>query len=162
MKNFFQIIFLFSLFLLVQTHVWAVSSDVRVTQLTQFLKSYDSPLTPFAADFIKYGDKYGVDWKLLPAISGVESTFGKAIPFNSYNAYGWGGGEIVFASWEESIGVVTRSLRQNYINRGLTNVDLIGPVYCPPNRSWEINVKYFMQKLETFSPGQTASLKLSL
>lgn len=155
------IIFLF-LFLSTETKAWAASSDARVEKLTQFLNSYNSPLVKNAADFIKYADKYGVDWKLVPAITGVESTFGKAIPFNSYNAYDWANGQALFSSWEESIDIVTRSLRQNYINRGLTNPDLIGPVYCPPNRSWEVNVKYFMQKLETFSSEKTSSLKLSL
>lgn len=168
MKTLLKITIVFVLFFFSPQKVWADSSDVRVEKLTQFLKFYNSSLTDYAEDFVKYGDKYGVDWKLLPAIAGVESTFGKAIPYNSYskkssyNAYGWGGGEIVFTSWEESIDVVTKSLRQNYINRGLTNPDLIGPVYCPPNRSWEINVKFFMQKLEIFTPSDTSSLELSL
>ena len=57
--------------------------DTRVKVLTSYLKQYDSPLVPYAADFVETADKYNLDWRLVAAISGVESTFGKQIPYNS-------------------------------------------------------------------------------
>src|SRR3989344_9215484 len=64
--------------------------DNRVKILEEFLKQYNSPLVPHAVDFVKYADEYDLDWKLVASISGLESTFGKAIPYNSYNGWGWG------------------------------------------------------------------------
>ena len=78
-------------------------ADPRVTQLKRFLESYGSPLAPFAKNFIDSADRYQIDWRLVPAITGVESTFGKRIPFNSFNAYGWANGVYFFNSWEQSI-----------------------------------------------------------
>ena len=62
-------------------------TDSRTRILREFLKQYNSPLVPFAQDFVSIADKYSLDWKLVAAISGVESTFGKQIPYESYN--GW-------------------------------------------------------------------------
>ncbi len=174
MKNFFKLTLLvFLFFLLTGFPVSALEAgasaivqnptqDTRIAKLHGFLEFYNSPLTDYASVFIKAADKYGIDWKLVPAIAGVESTFGKAIPYNSYNAYGWAGGEYYFASWEDSVEIVSRALRANYYNRGLDSVAKISPVYCPPNKNWGIKVQYFMDKLENFSPKSTLALELSL
>ena len=136
--------------------------DNRVSKLRTFLQSYNSPLADFSSVFIKAADKYGIDWKLVPCISGVESTFGKAIPYNSYNAYGWANGEYYFQSWEDSIEIVSRTLRANYYNRGVDTVEKIAPIYAPPSTTWVRNVRFFMEKLENFSPKTTLALELSL
>src|SRR5258706_9253508 len=71
-------------------HQATLEPDVRVTRLHSFLQSYDSPLADEAKTFIQEADKNNLDWKLVAAISGVESTFGKQIPPGSYNGWGWG------------------------------------------------------------------------
>ena len=65
-------------------------TDERVTQLRDFLVFHDSPMAREAGHFVAEADRLGMDWKLVAAISGVESTFGKHIPRNSYNAWGRG------------------------------------------------------------------------
>ena len=125
--------------------------DPRIEKLSLFLESYGSPLSPFAADFIQAADRYQIDWKLVPAITGVESTFGKRIPFNSYNAYGWANGAYYFESWEQSIDHVSRVLREKYYDRGLDTPQKINPVYAPPSQVWAGKVCFFMNKLENFS-----------
>lgn len=137
-------------------------TDERIKKLTGFLKAYNSPLKSYAAVFIQNADKYNLDWKLIPAITGVESTFGKFIPYDSYNAYGWANGKYTFNSWEESIEVVSKALKQNYIDKGLNTIEKISPVYCPPNPTWGWKVKYFMEKLENFTPASASNLELSL
>lgn len=136
--------------------------DLRIEKLKRFLVSYNSPLTSYASEFVKVADKYNLDWKLIPAITGVESTFGKAIPYGSYNAYGWVNGAYYFASWEESIEIVGKSLRENYLDRGAYTVEKIAPIYAPPSQTWAWKVKYFMEKLENFVPENTLALELSL
>ena len=130
-----------------------IQSDIRVEKLRVFLTRYDSPLTPFAQDFVELADKYQIDWRLVPAITGVESTFGKQIPYHSYNAYGWNNGNYYFKSWEDSVTIVTKALKEKYYNRGLDNPYKIGPVYAPPSQTWAGKVSFFMQKIEDFEPG---------
>jgi hypothetical protein len=130
----------------------AVQPDIRVAQLETFLAKYNSPLTPYAQDFVAMADKYQIDWKLVPAITGVESTFGKQIPSYSYNAYGWNNGNFRFKSWEDSIEIVSKALREKYFDRGLNTPYKIGPVYAPPSKTWASKVSFFMQKIEDFDP----------
>ncbi|MDP3955314.1 MAG: hypothetical protein Q8Q15_03040 [bacterium] len=127
-------------------------NDMRVEKLTAFFNKYNSPLTPYAPEFIKAADFYNVDWKLVPAITGVESTFGKRIPYKSYNAYGWNNGVYKFESWEQSIWHVTKILRERYMNRGATSVQTISRIYAPPSSTWAGKVNFFMGKIEKTSP----------
>lgn len=121
--------------------------DYRVFTLRKFLVRFNSPLTPYSEDFIKTADYYGIDYRMVPAISGVESTFGKQIPPNSYNAYGWAGGAYKFKSWPDSINVVSMTLRKNYIDRGATSISKISRIYAPPSTTWGSKVKYFVGKI---------------
>ncbi len=124
----------------------AEDTDIRKVALKNIFKKYNSPLADSADAYIKYADENGVDWELLPAISGVESTFGKALPGGSYNAYGWGNGKIYFTSWEDGIKVIEQALRQNYINRGARNVWSIGPIYAA-SPTWSVRVDSFMSEI---------------
>jgi len=85
---------------------------------------------------------------MVAAISGVESTFGKRIPENSYNAYGWANGNYYFESWEDSIAIVSKTLREKYYDRGATTLNQIARRYAPPSSSWAWKVNYFMEKID--------------
>lgn len=124
--------------------------DYRERILRDYLISHNSPMADYANNFIYYADKYDIDWRLVPAIAGVESTFGKRIPTNSYNAYGWNNGKFSFTSWTESIEVVSKALRENYYNKGATSIDKIARRYAPPSNTWNWKVKYFMNKIDNF------------
>jgi hypothetical protein len=138
-------------------------SNQKTKQLQAFLEAYRSPLAPYARVFVEKAEQYQIDWRLVPAITGVESTFGRQIPYNSYNAYGWANGKANFGSWEESIEKVTKTLKEKYYNRGLDNPYKIGPVYAPPSRTWAGKVSHFMDEIENFKSGQKiASLTLTI
>lgn len=122
-------------------------SDFREATLRNFLEGYNSPLAGYSKEFISFADKYGLDWRLVPAITGVESTFGKRIPLNSYNAYGWANGAYSFESWEDSIEIVSKALRKNYIDRGAESIGEIARIYAPPSKTWAGKVKFFMKKI---------------
>jgi hypothetical protein len=138
-----------------------VQPDTRLEKLKVFLEKYNSPLAPYSEVFIKTADKYEIDWRLLPAITGVESTFGRQIPYNSYNAYGWNNGRYYFQSWEDSIEIVSKALKEKYYNRGLDNPYKIGPVYAPPSPFWGKRVDSFMERIES-SPGKNSLSTLVL
>ena len=128
-----------------------IKPDPRVKTLKEFLDSYRSPLIDYAVLLVETADKYQIDWRWVPAIAGVESTFGKKIPANSFNAYGWNNGNYSFRSWEDSIEVVTATLKTKYVNRGLDTPYKIGPVYAPPSPFWPRKVVYFMNQIEAFA-----------
>ena len=65
------------------------------------------------------------------AISGIESTFGKFIPYGSYNSFGYDNGQARFSSFDESIDVLGRYLYEMK-NRGLESVEKLGPIFTPP------------------------------
>lgn len=124
------------------------TADYRVDILKGFLTEYNSPLADYAPIFIEAADKYGLDWRFVPAITGVESTFGKRIPANSYNAYGWANGAYYFDSWEGSIELVSKTLREKYYDRGATSISKIARRYAPPSSTWAWKVRYFMDKID--------------
>lgn len=129
----------------------AKQMDRRAEVLQGYLAKYNSPMQYQAQDFIDAADASGLDWKLLPAIAGVESTFGKFIP-GGYNAWGWGvyGNQaIYFSSWREGMFTVSAGLRKNYINRGLTDPASINRMYSTSSH-WSSSVTYFLKDIEKF------------
>ncbi len=140
-------------------------NDERVSKLRAFLESYESPLVPFARDFVEVADKYDLDWRLLPAISGTESTFGKRFPQGSYNPFGWGiyGDQVLrFKSFREAMEAVANGLKARYPKEALKNMYRLGRIYngVTPS-SWSSKVMYFMKKLED-QPITVSQLSLSV
>ncbi len=123
--------------------------DYRVENLRNFLEKYNSPLALYAQDFVTYADINGLDYRLVPSISGVESTFGKFIPTNSFNAYGWANGDYNFTSWEDSIAHVSETLKSAYIDKGAPTIAKIAKSYAPPSVTWGNGVKFFVGKIDT-------------
>lgn len=139
-----------------------IAYDDRAQILKAYLLSHKSPLADYADEFVIAADLYGLpDWRLVPAISGVESTFGKAIPSQSFNAYGWANGAHAFNNWPESIAIVTKTLKQKYYDRGLTTIESIGRVYAPPSTTWAGKVHFFMKKIDDFALSNPNGLPLA-
>lgn len=138
--------------------------DLRVQALGNVLNRYKSILGPYAGSYVASADKYNVDWKLLPSIAGLESTFGRAYIEGTYNVYGWGSGRIYFKSWEDGIDEINSKLRSNYMDKwGAQNVWEIGPIYAE-SPTWAVRVNSFMTEIdnEYFALSTKESLKLNL
>jgi Ca2+-binding RTX toxin-like protein len=131
-----------------------IGLDSRIKILNNFLKQNDSPLAPYAADFVAMADKYNLDWKLVAAISGVESTFGKEIPNSSYNAWGWGvyGNNVInFKSWTDGIDTISQGLRERYMDQwGGQDIYQIGAMYASSS-AWPDHVEYYMNQIQDFA-----------
>lgn len=142
-----------------------ITPDHREKTLTAFLHKYNSPFADKAGIFIREADKNNLDWKLLVAISGVESTFGQAYPRGSYNAWGWGiygTNRHGFASWEDAIATISRELRERYMDKwGAQNVYQIGRYYAA-SPTWASRVSYFMGKIEAYESASTTSATLPI
>lgn len=140
-----------------QTLGASTSLDERAPLLKGYLKAKGSPLAPYAEEMIVTSDKYQFDWRLLPAIAGKESSFGRKIPWDkqeqkqSYNAWGWGiyGNQVLsFSSWEEGIEKVGAGLRDGYFNKNLMTLEDIMRYFTPrSDGSWARDVSYFMEEM---------------
>ncbi|MHB8362790.1 MAG: hypothetical protein ACYDBX_04195 [Patescibacteria group bacterium] len=131
------------------------TSNANVQILYNFLVSHGSPMAPYAGEFISAGLKYGVSWKLLVAISGVESGFGRVIPESvngalSYNGWGWTGGGSEFSgfsgfgSWPNAINSIAAGIGSSYRNESPYQMQ---PVYDPPNPTWAPKVQSYINQL---------------
>ncbi len=131
----------------VQT-VYAQEEDKRVEILKQFFIKKDSPLASSSAYLIETADKYGLDWTLMPAISGMESNFGKAMPKNSNNPFGVGGGHLMnFSTLYSAIDYEGNLLSKQY---KLAANNAIGSIYCPKyecNQNWATIVTDFSEEI---------------
>jgi hypothetical protein len=127
--------------------------DNRAQILRDYLEKRNSPLAGSASTFIEQADRYNLDWRLVAAISGLESGFGKQIPVNSYNGWGWGiyGNNVKrFNSWDEAIETISQGLRENYVNKmGTDNVYSIGRIYAA-SPTWAVRVESFMMDISRF------------
>lgn len=127
-------------------------SDSRVVNLKTFFRKYNSPLYDYAEKIVEVSDKYGFDYRLLPAIAMQESNLCRVIPPNSYNCWGWGiYGDLVtkFNSYDEAIETVAKGLKKEYIDKGLITASQIMKKYTPPSKgSWAYGVNTFMKMLE--------------
>ena len=121
--------------------------DDRAQILEKFLKSRNSPMTSDAAKLVKIADKYNLNWKLLPAIAGVESHYGQAIPQGSYNPYGWNNGGTYFKDWSQASEVVASGIRTRYLPTGEVTPYIIGPSYAA-NPLWASHVANYMHQID--------------
>lgn len=124
----------------------------REAKLKAFLQKYNSPMTDNAGTFIRVADEYGIDYRLLPAISCLESGCGKQMPYQSYNAFGWGvygGNYISFEDFDDAIETVGAGLNKGYFSKGANTVEKIAPIYNPPNPiEWGGNIRMYMNMIE--------------
>ena len=130
------------------------SKDGRHIIISNFFKKYASPLSSYGQNFVTIADKYQLDFRLLPAISMQESNGGKKIVRNSFNPFGYGIYDnlvVRFKGWEEGIEKVAKTLREDYLNQGLTTPKKIMTKYTPPALSkggnWAKGVSVFMEEL---------------
>ncbi|MFC1700126.1 hypothetical protein ACFLZ4_00590 [Patescibacteria group bacterium] len=130
------------------------SRESRVKALEGFFEEVNSPLKPQASTFVEVADKYGIDYKLLPAISCIESSCGVKLIEGSFNPFGWGiygNNAIYFESWEDGIETVAKGIRENYFSKGFNTPEKMAPIYTPPNSAnWLYAVRGFMYRIESY------------
>jgi hypothetical protein len=94
------------------TKVEVSVNDIRAEKakaIDTYFKERSMPLEGTGMTFVLVAEKYGLDWRLLPAIGVRESSGGKAAC--GYNAFGWGSCKLHnFNSYEEAIEALGRNL----------------------------------------------------
>jgi hypothetical protein len=138
-----------------QISIEVVTSDARPLLVKNYLSRYSSPLVPFFEEIVKVSDKYNLDFRLLVAIAQQESNLCKKIPPNSHNCWGFGiYGEKVtrFDSYPQALETVAKTLKSQYIDKGLDTPEKIMVKYTPPSVAlggpWAKGVNQFMGEME--------------
>lgn len=125
--------------------------DPRIGILTKFLGKYNSPLTEYTKDIIDKADKYGLDWRLIPAIAMQESTLCLKAPKDTNNCWGfgiYGKKRTSFDNLSQAIEVVSKTLASEYQGKGLIEPAQIMTKYTPSNTgAWAENVSYVMNRI---------------
>ncbi len=86
----------------------------RAAKIDAVLARYDSPLEGYGKKFVEAADENGIDFRLVAAIAGQESTFGKHACKKAANSFlGYGSCKISFKSVDEAIEKVSASLGGN-------------------------------------------------
>lgn len=128
------------------------SADARPEIVKKYLTFYNSPLIPYAEEIVEISDKYGLDFRLIPAIAQQESNLCKVIPPGSHNCWGWGinsASNLGFESYSHAIETVSRGIKRGYLDEGLTTPDAIMTKYTPhSDGSWARGVNEFMAAMQ--------------
>ena len=128
------------------------TQDIRVANLKYFFRKYESVLYDQSEFIVKMADQFKLDYRLIPAIAMQESGLCKNIYECAYNCWGWGiyGNTVTrFGSYEEAIETISRGLKTNYIDKGLTTPEDIMRKYTPPSTgSWAFGVNFFLKIIE--------------
>lgn len=132
--------------------------DARPLLLHDFLLRFDSPMANYADLIVQEADNNGIDYRMVVAIAMCESNLGKRMPSKkSHNAWGIAvytnePSGAVFNDWNYAIKWVSKYIRTNYKERGLTGLKEIGAVWAPPSvekgYSWSNCVETFMQTIQ--------------
>ena len=93
-------------------------SDPRGERLEAFFKAYDCPAPLHVEEYLRAADSHALDYRLLPAISLVESTCGAFEKLN--NRWGWDSAQTGFSSVPEGIEFISAQLAENPHYKGKT------------------------------------------
>ena len=80
----------------------------RAAKIDAYYGKHKLPLTGYGMKMVLASEKYGIDWRLIPAIGMRETTGGKFACYN--NPFGWGSCKIKFSSFDEAIESLARNL----------------------------------------------------
>src|SRR3989338_11183407 len=126
-------------------------NDLRPYIVSRFLSK--TPLEPYSQYIVEVSDKYGIDYRLIPAIAMKESGGGVTIDQSTHNAWGWENGITNFSSWESAIETVGKTLKKNYIAKGLVTPEQIMVVYAPPQvetgGKWAQDINLLFSQMES-------------
>jgi len=121
--------------------------DFRTIRLKKFFAKLHCPVVYLAEDFVHTADENQLDWRLLPSISVVESSGGKA--YKNNNIFGWNNGDTAFPSIRAGLHEVAFRLGRSPLYR---NRDLVGKLRLyNPDQSYVGSVLNVMNRISSVS-----------
>ena len=118
--------------------------DQRPQKLETFFQSFGCPAPHHVKEYLGTADSFDIDYRLLPAISVLESTCGVHERLN--NRWGWDSARKGFASFRAGLEYIARQLAQGRYYKGKT---LEEKVYMyNPKPEYVVQVKKLMRKID--------------
>lgn len=145
-----------------ETIVDGLTQSERALKIdTFFTKRDNSPLAGYGLAMVKAADHYGIDWRLLPAITAIESNGGKMMCKSitgENNPFGYGSCKIRFDSIEHAIDTVAKNLgghnpKTARYYKGKDIGEIID-TYNPPS------IRHDYKKLVTWAMNKIASTEI--
>jgi len=118
--------------------------DPRAARLEQFFGRYRCPAPQHIDEYLRAADSYGLDYRLLPALSIRETHCGMEETRN--NRWGYHPGRKGFASVEAGIDYVARQLAESPTYRGKSLREKL--LTYNPLTKYPGEVESFMQEIE--------------
>jgi hypothetical protein len=111
----------------------AASAEPKVTAATLENQLKRFPLAGQGSEFLDRGREFGVDPRLIAAIAGAETTYGRNLcgTFNAWNWF-WNGtcAASPFDTFQSGIRTVSKFMTRSYLRKGYTTIPQIGGKYC--------------------------------
>lgn len=127
-----------------------VAFDDRAIKMKVVLEKYNSPMVGYEDKLISIAENAGLDWTLMAAIAGTESSFGKRMPYQCINPYGWGiygDNKLCFESFEKAASAVAEGLSKKY---NTASIETIARTYNKVStEGWISHTKFFMNKIKS-------------
>jgi hypothetical protein len=117
--------------------------DPRFNLLRSFFQKSGCPAREYIEAFLEAADRYELDWRLLPSLSFVESTGGKAAKNN--NLFGWDSGRAQFSTPSAGIHEVGYRLAYSSLYKD-KDLDEVLTTYNP-NADYAEKVKSVMRQI---------------
>jgi hypothetical protein len=118
--------------------------DPRSVRLEAFFKAYDCPAPLHINEYLRAADSHALDYRLLPAISLVESTCGTFERRN--NRWGWDSVQSGFPSVPAGIEFITTQLAESPYYKGKTVKQKL--FTYNPYQAYVRQVQRLMQQIE--------------
>lgn len=118
--------------------------DPRWILIKQFFLDNGAPAHIYVDDFLIAADRNGLDWRLLPSLSMVESGGGREARNN--NMFGWDNCKVHFRTVKEGIYRVASMLKNSSVYKSKTSLDEILWTYNP-RKAYKVKVRALMAQL---------------
>lgn len=119
-------------------------ADLRASRLGKFFRSYHCPEPHHISDYLRAADGYGLDYRLLPAISVRETQCGVTEAQNNW--WGYHPGRQSFPTVAEGIDYVARQLAENPLYKNKTLRDKL--FTYNPRPAYPVEVEWIMRRIE--------------
>ena len=122
----------------------AVLRDNRYDRLESFFQSFGCPAPHYVDEYVGAADSFAIDYRLLPAISVLESTCGVYQRLN--NRWGWDSARKGFSSFRAGLQYIARQLSEGrfYKNKSLEEKVRV----YNPNPEYARQVRRLMLKID--------------
>jgi hypothetical protein len=133
--------------------------DKRPERLEAFFQSFGCPAPHHVKEYVGTADNFAIDYRLLPAISVLESTCGVHQRLN--NRWGWDSARKGFASFRAGLEYIARQLAEGRYYKGKTLEEKVR--MYNPKPEYAVQLKKLMRKIDDriIVPVQDAALVLA-